>query len=290
MRLETTTLSTLTLNRMGLEVVSGEFSAPAKLVLHLWATIPGSVRERFVFSGLKSDMLIQKALQFCLKGPKPVKMKITEGFLNGLYFEALSSHKYFLLGTTFEHRLQKRLAQIVTPNDIVYDIGAHFGWWTLWFSQRCRHVVAFEPSPTNFPVLAANIASNHLFNVTLHKFAASNQQGTISFVEKGSYSHLGSNELKDEGLPKVKTIRIDDCIGDPPPTFVKVDVEGHAASVLEGMHSTLSNRKPRLACELHHAAEEYAVLAILKSHVYQIRSLESGAEFPKHILADATVG
>jgi hypothetical protein len=125
--------------------------------------------------------------------------------------------------------------------------------------------------------------------VTLHNFAASNQQGTISFVEEGSYSHLGSNELKDEALPKVKTIRIDDCIGDPPPTFVKVDVEGHAAPVLEGMHLTLSSRKPRLACELHHSAEESAVSAILKSHAYQMRALESGPEFPKHILADAIV-
>ena len=274
---------------MGLEVISGEFSAPERLVLHLWAAIPGALRERLVLSGLKSDMVVQKALQFCLGGPKPVKMRLTEASQDGLYFEALSSHKYFLLGTRFEHRLQKQLTKIVTPDDVIYDVGAHFGWWTLWFSQRCRHVVAFEPSPTNYPFLEANIAANHPSNVTLHKFAASNREATISFVEGGSYSHLGSAEVGNEALPKVKTMRIDDCTSDPAPTFVKVDVEGHAAPVLEGMTSILATRKPSVICELHHGAEQSAVLAILKGHGYQVRFLESEIEFPKHILAKASL-
>lgn len=277
-------MSQLTLKGKGLVVGNGQFSPSETAALRVWSMVPGSALERLFFSGRRTDMFFQKSLQSCLRGPRTVHFTFETGGLKGFQFECATSHKYFLLGNWFERQMQSRLADLVTGSDVVYDVGAHFGWWTLWFSRNCQTVVAFEPSPTNFPILARNISSNSCSNVKLHHFAASESKGSLTFVESGSYSHVSTTGGLD-GLA-VRTERLDDCVDDPSPTFVKIDVEGHAASVLKGMQGLLKQRRPRVVCEVHHTEEERAVESILRSHEYDVRYLEGdGSRFPKYVLA-----
>jgi FkbM family methyltransferase len=214
-----------------------------------------------------------------------VEFRFQQGPLRGFAFECLSSHKYFLLGAKYEDHLQKKFAEVVGPNDIAFDIGAHFGWWTLWFSALCKHVVAFEPSPANFSMLQKNVASNRRLNVSLNNLAASDFAGMVPFVDDGSSSHIQNGGSASAANLKVRTIRIDDYAEGPPPTFVKIDVEGSAASVLRGMARTLEEQKPTVVCELHDASEESAVSALLFARSYHSVNLEKMDRFPKHVLA-----
>ena len=282
-------MNQLTLKGKGLLVGNGQFSPAETAALRVWSIVPGSALERLFFSGRRTDMFFQKSLQSCLRGPRTVHFTFETGGLKGFRFECATSHKYFLLGNSFERHMQEKLASLVTGSDVVYDVGAHFGWWTLWFSRNCQAVVAFEPSPTNFPILARNISSNSRSNVKLHHFAASESKGSLTFVESGSYSHVSTGG--GLGGLTVKTERLDDCVDDPSPTFVKIDVEGHAASVLKGMQGLLNERRPRVVCEVHHAEEELAVESILRSHEYNVRYLEGDeSRFPKYILAVPPAG
>ena len=49
----------------------------------------------------------------------------------------------------------------------------------------------------------------------------------------------------------------------PPPTVVKIDVEGAELAVLEGMRETIGAHRPAIICELHdtHAAFVAAMAA-----------------------------
>lgn len=266
---------------MGFEVEQGDFSLRGRGLLRVLGAIPAAARNRMIFDGLPTDLLAQRTIQKWLGGPKLVQLRFTEGVLNGLRFECQSSHKYFLLGTAYEENLQHEIAPLIGSDDVVYDIGAHFGWWTLWFSAISKFVVAFEPSPSNFQVLRRNIEGNRT-NVELHQVAASNCRGSMAFLEDGTCSHVSSSTPLNS--VQVKTELIDAFAEARPPSLAKIDVEGHAANVLEGMEKTLKNARPSLLLEIHGHNEEAGVLAILARHAYKIPEHDRGP-YPKHVLA-----
>lgn len=266
---------------MGFEVQRGDFSSRGRGLLRILGAIPASARNRMIFDGLPTDLFVQRAIQKWLGGSKLVQFRFTEGVLNGLRFECESSQKYFLLGTAYEKNVQREVAALIGPDDIVFDIGAHFGWWTLWFSAISKFVVAFEPSPSNFQVLRRNIEGN-CTNVDLHQVAASNCRGSMAFIEDGTCSHLSSSTSMNR--VQVKTELIDTFAEARHPSLAKIDVEGHAASVLEGMEKTLKNAKPTLLLEIHNHDEESGVLGILARHAYKIPKHDPGP-YPKRVLA-----
>lgn len=278
------TVEPLSLAKKGLLAMPGQFTPSQAAFLRIWSLIPGQLSERCFFSGRSTDMFFQKAIQRMLRGPRPVRFEATSGGLAGCNFECATSHKYFLLGNTFELKMQEILGSLISSKDTVWDVGAHFGWWTLWFSSRCRSVVAFEPSPTNYTILQRNIESNDRKNVQTMHLAASSRRGTAMFVESGSYSHISEDTKISSGV-EVSVDRLDNYLAGGPPSFVKVDVEGHAKSVLEGMTAVLADSKPRVACELHDATEDTAVSQTLRESRYDIEFLEEGTGYPKYILA-----
>jgi len=275
--------SEVALSGLGLQVVAGNLAPCGRIALRAWAMIPSSVRERLMFSGLPTDIALQKGLQFCLAGPQQLRVRFVGAPLADISFDASSSHKYFLLGMGYERELQGLLRSLVTSDDVVYDVGAHFGWWTLWFSRMCGRVVAFEPSPTSFAVLRSNVESNSCSNVALLNAAASDRNGEFAFVEGGTSSHVTTDVSQPHVT--VRAMRIDDFQDACYPTLIKIDVEGFAAGVLAGMSAVLRAASPCIVCEIHNTAEDTAVGEILGNLGYRISRLESGKKFPWHILA-----
>src|SRR5438445_13762141 len=54
----------------------------------------------------------------------------------------------------------------VKPGDVVVDVGAHIGRYTLMAARYASRVVAVEPEPSNFFALLSNIRFNSYSNVT----------------------------------------------------------------------------------------------------------------------------
>src|SRR5437867_3185244 len=75
--------------------------------------------------------------------------------------------RHFGVFEPFETQL---VQQMVRPGDVVLDVGANIGYYTLIFAELVGeqgHVYAFEPDPRNFAFLAKNVHSNRYRNVTL---------------------------------------------------------------------------------------------------------------------------
>ena len=125
---------------------------------------------------------------------------------------------------------------------VVFDLGAHAGYYTLALVRSAAHVHAFEPCAED---LIAHVRANHLeARVTVHPVAVSEVSGQGRLTGEDSNRHLS-----DYGRV-VALVALDD-LDLPDPTFIKIDVEGHEAAALRGMRRLLTRAHPTLLIELH---------------------------------------
>lgn len=155
-------------------------------------------------------------------------------------------------------RTQEREFQLletfVNPGDWVIDVGANVGHYTGRLSKLVGpqgRVIAFEPVPRTFELLAANARQFAHANVTLINAALSDRASTAGIEvptgEGGSYlAHLTP---RDTGLT-VLCLPLDAIALPAPVRLVKIDAEGHELSVLRGMRNLLNRDRPKLIVEV----------------------------------------
>lgn len=94
----------------------------------------------------------------------------------------------------WEPNVTAAFERAVDPGDVVLDIGAHIGYYTLLAARLVGsegHVHAFEPSPSTYQSLCANIDLNGFENVTPHELAVGEERGrAILYEGPGSNSGL----------------------------------------------------------------------------------------------------
>jgi len=81
----------------------------------------------------------------------------------------------------------------VRPGDIVVDVGAHIGRYTLIGARYASKVIAIEPDPRNFYTLQRNVGLNGFSNVVAFNLAISKSQGSLPFyISKSGDTDLSS--------------------------------------------------------------------------------------------------
>ncbi len=171
------------------------------------------------------------------------------------------------------------LPYFVRTDGIALDVGANRGIYTRIMLARNRHVVSIEPNPDCVHVLERLFKNN----VRVIAGAASNANGEATLRVPANGEGLGTIDSQNlfQGPFKtvtVKTFRIDD-LGLAGVTFMKVDVEGHELSVLEGAIELLKRDRPTIlleAEERHHPGAVRAVRALLEPLQYEGFMLERG--------------
>ena len=186
---------------------------------------------------------------------------------------------------TGEGAVEDSLLSLLRPGDVVYDIGANIGWYSLLAARTVGPsgtVLAFEPDLANADLVKRNAASNRFANVTVVPAAVSDQDGWATFLDKGSLmgrldkddddaqaKRRASRDQRVNGSSPVPVISLDTWIratGQPAPTMIKVDIEGAEIGALRGMADTLRTARPTLIIELHGTRD--AVLDLLDSFDY----------------------
>jgi FkbM family methyltransferase len=133
------------------------------------------------------------------------------------------------------------LASFLRPGMKFWDVGAHFGEFSLVASKRVGEtgqVVVFEPQPRMFGYLARNVQSNRARNVALYQTAVCDTVGRADLFLPQDPSLAFLNPIPDDEAPmtSVETTTLDQvchstgCV----PDLVKVDVEGAELAVLQG--------------------------------------------------------
>jgi FkbM family methyltransferase len=130
--------------------------------------------------------------------------------------------------------------------DIVVDVGAHVGFYTLLTASTRPdiRIVAIEADPYNAAALRANVRRAGAGNVEIVEKAASDRSGVASYQQ--NLGTVGSSLVVRTGTGPARTIEvptttIDDALGDVGgrALLVKIDVEGAERSVLRGATSSL---------------------------------------------------
>jgi FkbM family methyltransferase len=167
----------------------------------------------------------------------------------------------FLLGT-YERGTVRAVRELLRPGMIAIDVGAHAGYYTLLFSRLvgpAGRVLAFEPHPVTFAVLARNAQRRALANVRLFPSAVSDREGPARLWQTDlsvGHSLLPVKDGAAQPLPVIATTldALSRAEGIERADLVKVDVEGGEAEVVTGM-AELAARSPGLALILEYKPE-----------------------------------
>ncbi|WP_051340675.1 FkbM family methyltransferase [Azospirillum halopraeferens] len=149
--------------------------------------------------------------------------------------------------------------RIVRPGDTVVDAGANIGVHTVHFSALAGpggHVLAFEPQRALFQILNANLMMNRCANVQPLPFCVGAEDGWVDFpqVPLDTPVNFGGIGRDTPAARRERTqTRAIDGFGLERCDFIKIDVEGAEASVIEGARRTISGLRPTLCVEAESA-------------------------------------
>mmetsp|Transcript_99695 Transcript_99695/g.281465 ORF Transcript_99695/g.281465 Transcript_99695/m.281465 type:complete len:486 (-) Transcript_99695:17-1474(-) len=166
---------------------------------------------------------------------------------------------------TFDLSQSYALQALCRPGDLVLDIGANVGGFTVPLAERVGpqgEVHAFEPFRKVFQHLNANIALNGLTNVFAHNVALGSSRKTVhvhtpdlttwnlpsAMRVEGQYSP--EKALHDENLryewrrERLEVRPLDTFEFDRPVRLVKIDVEFMELEVVRGARETLRRDRP----------------------------------------------
>lgn len=184
---------------------------------------------------------------------------MTTGVGQGLRFDPGPSNPQYATGDN-EIPVQEALADVVGLGDVVFDIGANVGFFSI-VSARLTgptgRVIAFEPVPANADLVRRNAALNGFENISVVEKAVSDAPGRGELVlaqySGGAALSITTAPPDAAGTIVVDVITIDGSIGAaeiPVPDVVKIDVEGVELEVLRGMDETMSRERPIVICEI----------------------------------------
>jgi FkbM family methyltransferase len=222
-------------------------------ILRLWQRVPLSWRTGLVKSSFATP-LRRVMNSFYPSGSKifPLAAPL-EGYKMRLEWR---SSKAFVFGT-YELEVTRALQQIVQTDWVVFDIGAHIGYFALLLARLVGpngRVFAFEPFPDNFRALEENVRMNGCRNIIIENRAVAAVSGLANLKSNDTDDLTYTSSLVD-GRPmlEVEVVSLDDYTAglQERVQFVMMDVEGAEADVLRGMRSTLQRDFPTLLIELH---------------------------------------
>jgi FkbM family methyltransferase len=242
------------------------------------------------FSGIPNRTILGKILRVPLGFiPKEMTVPIIQGPLRGRRWIAGSSNHGCWLGS-YEYEKQKVFIKRVKPGDVVFDIGANVGFYTLLASVLVENegkVIAFEPLPRNLVYLDKHMKMNHCLNVDVLPYAVSDCEMTAEFAfsKNPSMGHLCT-----KGDITVQTVLIDNLIESKklfPPDVMKIDVEGAELSVLRGSHHVIKGKRPIIFVATHGISAHRDCLEFLRSLDYHLTPIgHSSIENCDEIIAE----
>ncbi len=176
----------------------------------------------------------------------------------------------------------------------VIDVGANIGVMSTLLARKAerRIIYAYEPAALNFSVLSRITSYFRLKNVRLYPWAIGSEDGEVGMLMPmaGSVVLHGLSHVVDNDSPigqgyrfQVPCRRLDDradffaagvkVIG------IKIDVEGHEISVLEGARRLLLTHHPLVYCEVSNENRSRC-FKLVRQLGYEIKVAQNGRLIP----------
>ncbi|MBI3861455.1 MAG: FkbM family methyltransferase [Planctomycetia bacterium] len=222
-----------------------------------WLLRSGGLRRHLVEQQDRFEKFEARIVSLCEPIPFLARRARSHGWVYGHHMaldpdDTVVSPRLCVEGS-FEHLETELVLNEVRAGDIVVDVGANIGYYTLLFARRvgpAGHVYAFEPDPRNFSLLKRNVLQNGYDNVTCVPCAVSERSGSLRLFRNDG--NRGDHRIYDshDGRQVIETacLALDDFFADVarPVNFIKMDIQGAEARAWRGMQRLIANSAPNL--------------------------------------------
>jgi FkbM family methyltransferase len=230
--------------------------------------------QRQFAAGIVSLLGLNRARQFSTEITQAIKPVATINTAYGPFYCRTGHGRLLWRAETFFTEEPDTIDWLnrLQPTDVLYDIGANVGMYAV-YAAKCRkcRVIAFEPEAQNYALLLENIALNDLGGrcvATNMPVARTTQLGRlrVRYITKGGAYNTFRGGLSDtQPLPEsfqaaqnyeshagfdqvTMACSVDDLVikhGFPPPTHLKIDVDGIEADIIAGAIETIKAGQPK---------------------------------------------
>jgi len=138
----------------------------------------------------------------------------------------------------------------------VVDIGANIGYYTLQAASlvgESGEVIAIEPVPENVSLLRMNVKANGYQNVRILEAAIGSDDGTaqLYLAAESNWSSLIRRHANQSHID-VRLWKLDTLLAEEERVdYIKMDIEGSEAEVINGMIGILRRYRPGMFIEAH---------------------------------------
>lgn len=200
----------------------------------------------------KAQLLLNRALK---RRPKTFRAaRTTAGFTVDGHTSDLIQRYLYVFGV-WEPDISHWLAEHLRPGDVVVDIGANIGYFSLLAATRVGptgRVLAFEPVPSIADMLTSNVRRNNL-PIDVRRVVVGDAPGSTEIFRSAgtnigrSGTSGGAGTVSEGSVPVVRAAEAIEEELWPRIRFIKVDVEGDERRVLRGLEPVLRALSPGAA-------------------------------------------
>ncbi len=146
---------------------------------------------------------------------------------------------------------------MIQPTDVIIDIGAHIGSFSIWAAKQALNgrVYAFEPNDENYIFLQENKKLNALENLEIFNLAVSDKDGLASFFNSDHLSMSHSFfETGAENTSTVRTMSLADILNVNQierVNYLKIDAEGAEYLIILNTPPEALNKVDKILIEYH---------------------------------------
>jgi len=169
----------------------------------------------------------------------------------------------------------------IKPGDIVFDVGAHMGSFSIYAANKGAHVFAFEPLPENFKRLCENITLNHMEGkVTAINEGIFYKTGELPFFFD-NHNTGGNSIISTDRLQQATNIKVD-TIGHYVKQFglqkidlLKIDIEGAEYDIFRNLSDEEFKYIEKIVGEYHlsfeHSDNFFSLKKMLQPHFKAVK-------------------
>jgi FkbM family methyltransferase len=159
---------------------------------------------------------------------------------------------------TFDPVEKDLIFKLARQSEVIFDIGANIGWYSLNFGilKNVNKVFSFEPIPRTFEFLTEHIKFNNINKILPSNIALSDHNGEVEFfftkLETGSSSMRNIQERENIETVVCKTQTLTDFVKENNThiDMIKCDVEGSELFVFKGGLEVIKKDKPFIFTEM----------------------------------------
>jgi FkbM family methyltransferase len=165
----------------------------------------------------------------------------------------------------------------IKDGDVVIDIGAHIGVFTIYSAKNAYCTVySYEPRPDNFELLEENVSLNKIETcVKTFQFAVGGVSGSLEFcMDAEGLGQIGGSNGNKIIVRTVTLKEIFDSNNLLKVDFLKIDVEGEELEMLLNFPREYFPRIEKIAMESHTETITSKLTSYLSSMGFSVKTLK----------------